>query len=371
MPKHSSATEIAVCADPYFLFDFSRFPVNRHQDVETISGLIKDDVTDILATEGVCLLRNFPIEGAEQFSRFVRGLGFDLDDKYQGGAAPRSRIQRAVFNSTEADPAMIISFHTEQCYQMRRSAVIGFYCNIAAQKYGETPVFDAASVFEKLPKSIQTKIIQHGISYRRFFPAHESQLNFQKTWMQAFNTTDRAEVEAILTAESATFEWHADGSLMTNIVMPTAVPDPASGRLCLNINMYEQFTWPFLFDRFKARYGNSERRRIVKFMQEQTQDPTPFLQTRFGDGSEISQAESVAINTAIWDCADMFEWQKGDILLINNVRYGHARLNLVGPREIFAVLASAYDVREMSTNPFFNGGAPSASQVLSAAPSIN
>ena len=139
---------------------------------------------------------------------------------------------------------------------------------------------------------------------------------------------------------------------MTSTKAPAVVNDPASARLCLNINMYESFTWPYIYNRFKDRFGASERRRIVRFMQSQTEGPFPFLQTRLGDGRAFSREESEAIQKSMWDNAEIFNWRQGDVLLLNNVRFGHGRLNVVGEREIYAILAAPYDVRDDRTNWF-------------------
>ena len=45
--------------------------------------------------------------------------------------------------------------------------------------------------------------------------------------------------------------------------------------------------------------------------------------------------------------AIVFPWQRGDTLILNNIRFGHARLTVVGQRRIVAAMGSAYDVRHI------------------------
>jgi hypothetical protein len=65
--------------------------------------------------------------------------------------------------------------------------------------------------------------------------------------------------------------------------------------------------------------------------------PHPYA-CRFGDGGPIPRAYIHAIREAIWAETVTFPWQRGDMLLVDNLRLGHGRLPYRGKRCILAAL---------------------------------
>jgi alpha-ketoglutarate-dependent taurine dioxygenase len=51
------------------------------------------------------------------------------------------------------------------------------------------------------------------------------------------------------------------------------------------------------------------------------------------------------INAAIHGAATVFRWQRGDVIIIDNIRAAHGRLNVSGPRRILTALGDMYDVK--------------------------
>ena len=52
--------------------------------------------------------------------------------------------------------------------------------------------------------------------------------------------------------------------------------------------------------------------------------------------------------TTVCDCmfqaSVIFEWRQGDLLLLDNIRIGHGRLNVVGSRQILTCFGDAYEI---------------------------
>lgn len=69
----------------------------------------------------------------------------------------------------------------------------------------------------------------------------------------------------------------------------------------------------------------------------QAMPPYPYGVT-FGDGSSIPRHYITAIRQAIWDETVKFRWEKGDLLLIDNLRLGHGRMPFKSDRKILAAL---------------------------------
>ena len=58
-------------------------------------------------------------------------------------------------------------------------------------------------------------------------------------------------------------------------------------------------------------------------------DPTPTRAT-FMDGSGLSHAEAVELSDAVWSRAVIYSPVAGDIVLVDNKRTGHGRMNVDG-----------------------------------------
>ena len=75
------------------------------------------------------------------------------------------------------------------------------------------------------------------------------------------------------------------------------------------------------------------------------------LYITWGDGTPFTRSESEAIQRAAWNNAVIFKWQIGDVIVLNNVLWAHARMNVDDKRKIVAALGDQYDVRTSSYLP--------------------
>ena len=68
------------------------------------------------------------------------------------------------------------------------------------------------------------------------------------------------------------------------------------------------------------------------------------MKTLWGDGSQITAKETRTMIDTAWSCSTVFKWQHGDLLILDNIRSGHGRLNVVKPRKIAAALGDPYTI---------------------------
>lgn len=319
---------------------------NAGADLTKFMKVHRDAVLNSFRHDGALLFRGFAPGGPAEFESALRALGLKLDGQYEGGASPRSKVSSAIFSSTEVPPPFVIGYHTEMCYHTTRPTVISFYCHTPPARDGETPIFDCAKVLASLPKALQRKLEDKGLRYRRFFPGRRSLINFRKPWYDTFGTHDKAEVEKILRAQGIPFSWDEEGYLMTELNVPAVLVDPVTRKKCLSVTMYDVHTFPYNFRHFRERYNTLLRLGFEWFVKREASSPKLFLRTLFGDGTPFSREESEAVQRAAWENAMIFRWRQGDMLMLNNIRYAHARLNVVKPRRILAALGEPYDVRD-------------------------
>jgi hypothetical protein len=226
--------------------------------------------------------------------------------------------------------------------------MIAFFCDTAPAIHGETPIFDCAGVLDGLSPALQDKLRALKLRYTRYFSGTPNTLfNFRKSWMDAFLTSDRSVVEQHLEAEGIAYAWDARGNLRTEHTVPAVITDPASGRECLNIAIFNGDTFAYNIRHFAERYHPVKRRLIEWFVRREGSRRDAFLRTTYGDGSEISRADSEEIQKTAWAHAIAFRWRPGDMLVLSNIRFAHARLNVTGPRRIVTAMADRYDIRAL------------------------
>lgn len=298
-----------------------------------------------LAQKGAVLLRGWPIQETAQAEQLLSALGIKFDDEYLGGASPRSRLSKHFFTSTEAPAPFVISFHTEMCYLKQRPGKVFFHCLTEPSIFSETPVFDCANIFANLTPELQDKIESLGMIYQRYFVAKKARFfNVYKTWMDSFNATTREQVEAACEQQGLSYQWQSNGGLITKTKMPGMMVHPQSGEKCISLTLYNGESAPYDMSRFSQRINPLVRLALSTFIRSQYSSKRVFMRTLWGDGSDISTAETRALIDTAWASSNCFKWQKNDLLLLDNIRCGHGRLNVVKPRKIAAALGDPYTI---------------------------
>lgn len=318
--------------------------LNSHEEIIADSDLM-NSVRQGLDNTGAVLLRGLPINDTAQAEAVLSAFDIKFDDDYLGGASPRSRLSDHFFTSTEAPAPYVISFHTEMCYLKNRPGKIFFYCITQPEKYGETSVFDCAEIFAGLPTELQYKIETLGVMYQRYFVNKKARFfNVYKTWMDSFQSSTREQAEEACRAQGLDFEWQSDGGLVTRNKMPGMIVDPKSGKKCISLTLYNSESAPYDMYKFRQRINPLSRLWLSAFIRSQYARKNVFLKTLWGDGSEITSQETRLLIDTAWQNSNLFNWREGDLLILDNIRCGHGRLNVVKPRRIAAALGDPYSI---------------------------
>ncbi len=302
----------------------------------------KEDMRDYLDKQGALLFRNFQLTDMDDFREVLGALDYQLMQKNLGGASPRPHVADKIFVSTRSPKPFIIGFHTEFVYQRTRPGMISFFCQDAPQQYGETPIFDCAKVFRSLEPDIRLKLETLGVRYYRRFYAKKSLLNFRKTWKEVFYSQSKSDVEQYLDSESMEYAWHDDGGLTTSIHLPAVIQDEHTNEKLLSLTMFNGESFAYNFWHFQERYHPLLRLFMEWMVHRESQPKNRFLYITYGDGCAFSRRESEAIQRAAWDNAIIYRWKKGDLLILNNKRWAHSRLNVVKKRNILCAMGDEY-----------------------------
>lgn len=299
----------------------------------------------LLERDGAVLFRGFGVATPDAFESVLAALGLKASADYPFGVSPRHSVTKRVFKSTEYANFMVIPPHTEMAYLRYRPRWIAFYCDIEPKRFGETPLYDMAAAFEALPPALQHRLSGLEMSYVRFIRHQKALVTFERTIEETFGTRDRTAIEAFCREYDIRPSWIGDKFLRAETVLPAVAIHPDTGRRCLNAQFINAHSLISGIARIAKRYPAPMRLLFNTYIRFQYGKPTVHYSSKPANGHDFTAAETAEIDRAIHGSSTVFKWRRGDMIVIDNVRAAHGRLNVKGPRRILTALGDMYDVR--------------------------
>ena len=276
-----------------------------------------------LLEHGGLLFRGFAVPDSAAFQDVARAISPDLLD-YVERAAPRKQIADKVFTSTEYPADQWIPLHHEMSYSHNWPTKLFFYCELAPEQGGHTPVADDRDVITRMPESLKAPFLERGVMYVRNYG-----LGGDMPWWEVFQTRDRSEVESYLRRTGTEYEWRGEHQLHTRMRRQVLATHPRTGDTVW-------FNHAHMF-----HISNMPAQVRAALLQEFAEDELP-RNAFYGDGSRIPDEVADAIRTLYRDAAIYFPWHKGDVLLLDNFLTTHGRSPFQGPRRICVAMAELY-----------------------------
>lgn len=293
------------------------------------------ELQELLHSKGAILLRGFPIYSAEDFAKVVKTIiGRKLID-YKGEGS-RKRITQGVYTSTEAPPEFKIPLHNELTCTLNPVDYICFYCDIApTEGTGQTllgrteditlAIQQRPHIWDLFNGKIMHYISRHppeGSLFTSVNPTH-------RTWQQAFETENKEDIEKICEQKRYDFKWLGDWVEVTRRVPAILGPD-------------EYFDHPYWFNQSYLYHANPRiRGGWVNHLLANLLYISPSTRQydiEFEDGSPIPQQIIYEIYDILDQNTILFNWEKGDVLLLDNRRTLHGRAPCKGQRRILATM---------------------------------
>ncbi|WP_298469385.1 TauD/TfdA family dioxygenase [uncultured Erythrobacter sp.] len=281
----------------------------------------KSAVDAALDDAGALLFRGFDVPNAHAFDAAVEGYGepgFTYEDSLSN--AVRTNVTPRVFTANEAPPSTEIFLHHEMAQTPLYPSKLFFYCEIAAEKGGATPLCRSDWVLERLAKDAPdfvARVEAEGVRYTNVMPGSDDAGSGQgRSWRSTLSVVDKGAAEARLKGLGYSWEWQDDESLRATTPALPAIRNLGDGRKAFFNQLIAAF-------RGWADSRNDPNRAIT-----------------FGNGTPIL-AEDMAPAIAIADelTADL-AWQAGDVALVDNFLVMHGRRPFEGRRRVLASLVA-------------------------------
>jgi len=285
-------------------------------------------VTAHLFKHGAILFRDFDISTVTSFESLIRTVSSELLE-YRERSSPRSQVQAGIYTSTDHPADQNIFLHNENSYQQTWPGKIFFFCVTAPQDRGETPIADCRKVYNRLDHTIIKRFKEKRIMYVRNFGD-----GFGLSWPAVFQTTDRSVVESQCRSAGIAVEWKEGNRLRTRTVRPALARHPHTGEMIWFNHA--------VFFHVSTLEPSTRSSLLAEFNEEDL--PT---NTYYGDGSTIEPCILDEIREAYISEQVAFPWEKGDVLMVDNMLAAHGRAPFSGPRKILVGMSEPTGERNL------------------------
>jgi alpha-ketoglutarate-dependent taurine dioxygenase len=310
------------------LFDDRDGPVTwtpsagRPSLLDSVAPAVVELKQSVLAHGGV-LLRGFWVENADDFHNFACELS-TCHFEYRYRSSPRESITKKIYTSTSYPQYRNIPMHNENSYQRSWPMLIAFCCTEVPDRGGETPIASTSSVSSSIGSELMGKFAELDVEYIRHYHA-----GVDLPWQNVFGTEKPADVDQYCAENNINHTWLNSGLLRTWHTAQGVATHPLTGTTLF-------FNQAHLFHR--ASVGEVSANSLACMF---GKDQVP-RHARFGNGLEISAAELGRIRRAFSVNERVFRWQRGDVLVLDNMQYCHGRRSFEGRRRVLAALMDPY-----------------------------
>jgi len=247
----------------------------------------------------------------------------------ENGEHPRESVSGNVYTPTFYPSDKNLLWHNENSFNHTWPGKILFCCVQPAERGGETPIVDSRRVFKHIPARIRNRFMEKGVMYARNYGT-----GVGLDWQTVFQTHEPARVEALCRESLVDFEWKSNGSLQTRAVRPACVQHETTG----------EWSWFNQAQHWHLSCLDASTRESISSLFHEDDYPRNCY---YGDGSPIEESVMSEILDVYRRLEVTFPWQRGDIMLLDNVLVAHARNAYAGPRKLLVAMGELHSYSEM------------------------
>lgn len=295
------------------------------------AGAERSLINSLLLQHGAILFRGFGIQHLEDFESLMRAVSDDLLE-YSYQSTPRTSLSKFVYTSTEYHPELIIPLHNEMSYARDWPMKIWFFCVEPAAENGMTPLADSRRVYQRIDLAVRARFAEEGVLYVRNYGS-----GLDLGWEKVFQTSDRAAVDDYCRRNGIEWEWTSGNGLRTREKHQAVARHPVT----------DEMVWFNQAHLFHLSNVDAEIREAL--LGDLREDELP-RNACLGDGSQIAAADLQAIREAYEQEMVTFPWQKGDVLLVDNMLVAHGRTPYRGQRKVVVGMAESFRKQTENTD---------------------
>jgi alpha-ketoglutarate-dependent taurine dioxygenase len=306
-----------------------------HEDIKNIDGvtiitpnalfpdiksiIAKGDYTkNMLKKSGLLLFRDFNVESPDKFKDLATVFANDLMSD-NGEHNPLASTDK-VYTPVSYSPSQKLLWHNENSFNHHWPLIIMFGCVKPAEIGGETPVVDSRKVLASLDKEVVDEFSQKGVMYVR---SHG--FGFGRSWQETYRTENTDKMESLCNQMNIHYKWLGEDQLVTKQVRPAIVRHPIT----------DEFSW---FNQAQHWHPYCLQQGAREYLLETFTEETLPRNCLFGDGSIIPNETMQHIMDVYQQHEVSFPWQKGDVMVLDNVLFAHARNAYSGERKLFVTM---------------------------------
>jgi alpha-ketoglutarate-dependent taurine dioxygenase len=278
-----------------------------------------------LAEFGALLFRGFGIDQIDRLRDFARVFSDQLLP-YVERRSPRTELGERIYTSTIHPADQYIHFHNTTSFSHQWPRTIWFACLQPSESGGRTPIADCRKALADLDPEIRRRFEEQGVAYvSNYYDG------MGLTWQTTFQTTDRDDVERYCSEHGIEWEWLGGERLRTRSRRHAVIEHPHTGQL----------SWFNQAHHFHVR--SLEPDTSSSLLSTFAEEDLP-RNSYYGDGSEIEPDTLEHLYACYRDNENSFDWQRGDVLMLENMTVAHSRTPYRGERLIALALADMYRV---------------------------
>lgn len=313
----------ARCLNPDDEFIYVIEPAMKDVDLTMWASMNKRLIESRLYRHGAVLFRGFDVRSSGHFETLVEALS-DQPMEYRERSSPRSQVGDRIYTSTDYPPDQTIFPHNEHSYSRTFPLKLFFYCDRPAAHGGETPLADTRRVLQSISPEIQARFAEKKWMYVRNFGD-----GFGLSWQTVYQTNDKSVVERYCLNSGIKFEWKDGDRLRTRQVRDAIMKHPHTGEL----------TWFNHITFFHISTLETNLREAIMADFDEADYPN---NTYYGDGSPIEPQVMDDLREAYRRHLISFQWQKGDVVLLDNMLTSHSRSSYSGERRILFAMSEPF-----------------------------
>ncbi len=188
---------------------------------------------------------------------------------------------------------------------------------------------DCRKTYQAIDPAIIRRMTEKKLLYVRNFIE-----GLDVSWQQFFQTKDKKKVEEYCRKMSIEFEWKGENALTTRQLCPAVVKHPFTGEM-------------LFFNQIQLHHVSCLDPEVRASMLSMFREEDLPRNVYYGDGTPIEDSVVEEISGLYEQLAVRFQWQPGDVILLDNMMVAHSRDPFEGTRKILVAMAELMSQTEL------------------------